>query len=157
MKEVELESKDIASFVVKYCAKANYFINLTKLQKLIFCCYGVALADSEIRICREHPKAWDHGPVFPQVYKLTSKNRDGFVQQLLEYPDRCKELLPGSLIELLHKALHIFGKYNAGQLVAWTHRDGSPWDICKKNIGLYHSMDDDVIKDYFREHVISKD
>lgn len=75
MQELNLNSKDIASFVVKFCAVQNYFINLTKLQKLIFCCYGVALAEGNIRICKEHPKAWDHGPVFPQVYKLTSKNR----------------------------------------------------------------------------------
>ena len=157
MQELNLNSKDIASFVVKFCAVQNYFINLTKLQKLIFCCYGVALAEGNIRICKEHPKAWDHGPVFPQVYKLTSKNRDGFVQHLLEQPNNYINVIPPSTLEIMNKALIVFGRYNAGELVAWTHRKDSPWDICVKKYGLYKAMDDDVIRDYFLKNVLIQD
>lgn len=157
MIELELESKDIASYVVKYCAKANYFINLTKLQKLVFCCYGVALAYDNIRICREHPKAWDHGPVFPQVYKITSKNRDGFVQMLLEYPDKCLEKIPAPVLEIINKCLNVFGKYNAGQLVAWSHREEGPWNTSIKKNGMYKNMDDEAICEYFAKYVVTKD
>lgn len=156
MKETTLESIDIASFIVKYCARSNYFINLTKLQKLLFCCYGAVLADSDTRICKEHPRAWEHGPVFPKVYKVTSKNRDGFVQMLIEYPDHTSEQLTPEQIGLMKNVIDVFSPYMAGQLVAWTHRPGSPWSKTVEAKGLHSFMDDKIIKEYFLQHVVDK-
>lgn len=79
----ELDSLDMAAYIVKYCAMKNYFINLTKLQKLLYCCYGAVLAYSGIRLIKEHPKAWDHGPVFPRVYDVKKEHPDGLIQASL--------------------------------------------------------------------------
>ena len=62
MQTLDLSAIDIASFVTKFCALNNYFINITKLQKLVYCCYGVVLAAQDTRLCKEHPKTWAHGP-----------------------------------------------------------------------------------------------
>lgn len=138
--------KDIASFVVKECALLNYFINLTKLQKLIFCCYGAVLADSNIRICKEYPKATSHGPVFPELYDLIVQNDFRSVQKMLDFKDKCS-YLPESALETMKKVIKVFGKYNAGQLIAWTLREDSPWN---------NSIDDETIKNFFKEHVVEE-
>lgn len=154
MKEIFLDSIDIASFIVKHCAVSNYFINLTKLQKILYCCYGVMLAAFDERICTEHPKAWPHGPVFPRVYNVTSKNRDGFVQYLLEYKDQCSSLLSDDERSLLKKVIDAYAKYPAGKLVEWTHLPDSPWSYTVKNTGMHSSLDDSVIKSYFEKRLI---
>ena len=73
------DSIDVAAYVTKQCAQKNFFVNLTKIQKLVFCVYGAVLATSGVRICDEHPKAWPHGPVFPRIYNYTKRHADGIV------------------------------------------------------------------------------
>ena len=73
------DSIDVAAYVTKQCAQKNFFVNLTKIQKLVFCVYGAVLATSGERICKDHPKAWPHGPVFPRIYKYTKRHADGIV------------------------------------------------------------------------------
>lgn len=153
MKEIALDSIDIASFIVKHCALSNYFINLTKLQKLLYCCYGVMLAAFDERICSEHPKAWPHGPVFPRVYNITSKNRDGFVQYLLEYKDKCANFFSEDELLLLKKTINAYAKYSSGKLVEWSHLPGSPWSQTK----LQDPIDDSVIKKYFEQRLIKSE
>ena len=153
MKEIALDSIDIASFIVKHCALSNYFINLTKLQKLLYCCYGVMLAAFDERICSEQPKAWPHGPVFPRVYNITSKNRDGFVQYLLEYKDKCANFFSEDELLLLKKTINAYAKYSAGKLVEWSHLPGSPWSQTK----LQDPIDDSVIKKYFEQRLIKSE
>ena len=36
------DSIDVAAYVTKECAQKNFFVNLTKIQKLVFCVYGAA-------------------------------------------------------------------------------------------------------------------
>lgn len=153
MKEIALDSIDIASFIVKHSAISNYFINLTKLQKLLYCCYGIMLAAFDERICTEHPKAWPHGPVFPRVYNVTSKNRDGFIQYLLEYKDKCANVFSEDEISLLRKTIDAYAKYSAGKLVEWSHLPGSPWSQTK----LQDPIDDFVIKKYFEQRLIKSE
>lgn len=155
--DTDLDSIDVASHIVKYCAINNKFINLTKLQKILYACYGVCLAAFGRRICKEHPKAWEHGPVFPKVYNVTSKNRDGFVQYLIEYNDRCNQVLTKEEIEAIDMTIEVFSKYTAGQLVEWTHLPGSPWDETQKNSGMWSVIDDDAIKTYFDKNVVKND
>ena len=69
MQTLDLSAIDIASFVTKFCALNNYFINITKLQKLVYCCYGVVLAAQDIRLCKEHPKTWTNDPVLLKYTK----------------------------------------------------------------------------------------
>ena len=157
MKEIKLDSIDIASFIVKHCAASNYFINLTKLQKLLYCCYGVMLAAFDERICTEQPRAWDHGPVFPRVYNITSKNRDGFVQYLIEYKDKCANVLSNNELDLLKKVIDAYAKYSAGRLVEWSHLPDSPWSYTINKYGKFSPMDDSVIKKYFSERLIRND
>lgn len=39
-KELDIDIYDFASYIAKLCAMKNYFVNLTKLQKLMYCVYG---------------------------------------------------------------------------------------------------------------------
>lgn len=156
--ELNLDSRDVAAYIVKYCAYKNYFINLTKLQKILYCCYGAVLADSDARLTKEHPKAWDHGPVFPRVYNLKTKNPDGFIQGLIEREEHIKDILSSRVMIAINATIDLFSKYTAGALVEWTHRPVSPWYKCTdggKN--LYGEIPDELIREYFLTFINKQD
>lgn len=49
----ESDSREIAALIAKECKKKGISYNNTKIQKLLYCCYGVMLAWKNARICDE--------------------------------------------------------------------------------------------------------
>lgn len=121
------DSIDVAAYVTKECAQKNFFVNLTKIQKLVFCVYGAVLATSGERICKDHPKAWPHGPVFPRIYKYTKRHADGIVDALMSHEENLTSILNERQKKIIDTTLNFFGRYNAGTLVNWTHDEDGPW------------------------------
>ena len=64
-----VNSLQVVAFIVKFCKANDIPLNITKLQKLMYCCYGVVLAKTGLRLTDEHPEAWQYGPVFPDALK----------------------------------------------------------------------------------------
>lgn len=154
MRELNHDSIDVAAYIARWCGLKNVFVNITKLQKLLFCVYGSVLAVNDARICKEHPKAWPHGPVFPCVYTFTKPFQDDIIDALIKHQQNHPIAFEGEQQDVINQTLSMFGKYNAGQLVAWTHKVGSPWYL-STNGGEYlqQTISDDLIQDYFQQHV----
>ena len=143
----EVDSVEFAIYLNKKAKEKNIEINLTKIQKLLYICYGIYFALNKKQLLNELPKAWDYGPVFPRVHKMQKKhggNLDNLLSEILlirtfeKYDD---------LIDLV---LGHFGSWNATELVVWTHTEGSAWDK-KYNIQneKYFSIDNfDIISDF---------
>ena len=145
------DSIDVAAYVTKQCAQKNFFVNLTKIQRLVFCVYGAVLATSGERICDEHPKAWPHGPVFPRIYKYTKRHADGIVEALMSHEENLTSILNERQKKIIDTTLNFFGRYNAGTLVNWTHDENGPW-FKSTNGGknLQKEIPDNLISDYFK-------
>ena len=145
------DSIDVAAYVTKECAQKNFFVNLTKIQKLVFCVYGAVLATSDERICKDHPKAWPHGPVFPRIYKYTKRHADGIVEALMSHEENLTSILNERQKKIIDTTLNFFGRYNAGTLVNWTHDEDGPW-FKSTNGGkvLQKEIPDNLISDYFK-------
>lgn len=144
-------SLDVASFIATVCNEQGFHYNNTKIQKLLYCCYGGVLAVYNQRLCDEYPRAWQYGPVFPRVFNFISKRKGTLESRITDF------YLDEELDSFLRKIIKVFGKYNAVPLSEWTHKDGSPWDKVVNGIdggGLNNFIPDDIIRDYFREHVI---
>lgn len=145
----EFDSKDVMAYILTKCEKDNIFVNLTKLEKLLYCCYGAVLAKFGSRLTSEHPEAWPYGPVFPQTFlafhngTIQAGNDNGFSKQC-----------PPDWLVLINQVIKIFGRYRAGQLSEWSHKEGSPW--YKASYGgsiLQTPLDDFDICQYFKENV----
>lgn len=149
--ELHIDSLDVAAYVTKTCAQKNLFINLTKLQKLMYCVYGAFLVAFEARICDEHPKAWQYGPVFPKVYNLTKKHQFDLIDALLRKNEIVEMQLNNEQINLISEVVDFFGQYNAKQLVDWSHHPNGAWS--QSTVGgtiLYNEIPDDDIYSYFK-------
>lgn len=146
-------SLNIASVIARLCRERGLHYNNTKIQKLLYCCYGCVLAARNERLCDEYPRAWQYGPVFPRVFKYIQKNKGN----LEEY---CPDLeIDPEVKKFLGTVVDVFGKYTAVSLSEWTHKPGSPWDkvvncIDGEGSGLGNFIPDDLIKQYFTKHVL---
>lgn len=151
MEELGYDSLDIASYIKKKCQELNYSgINNTKIQKLLYCCYGATLVIENKRLCKEYPRAWNYGPVFPKVYSYISKNKKLEDISQVSFPDNIKNILD--------TVIAFFGKFSGGQLSQWSHEEGSPWynviTLQKQSIGSF--IPDEDILEYFKRYVVIK-
>ena len=146
------DSRDVAAYIAQQCQERGIEYNNTKIQKLLYCVYGVMLAWKEVRICDEYPRAWTYGPVFPKVFKHIYKNKpiDLFSSAVADGDNE-------ALKTAVRRVLDVFGPMNASELSSWTHREGSPWwrVVTLGKAGWNSFMPDEYIKEYFEENVLA--
>lgn len=148
----EFDSKDVMAYILTKCENENIFVNLTKLEKLLYCCYGAILAKYDARLTSEHPQAWPYGPVFPQTF-IAFRNGEITAGQGNSFRQNC----PPEWLSLIDEVIAVFGKYKASQLSAWSHKEGSPWYKASSGGRVMQApLDDFQIRQYFRENVLEE-
>ena len=147
------DSRDVAAYIAQQCREKGIEYNNTKIQKLLYCVYGVILAEFGKRICDEYPKAWPYGPVFPKVFKYIHKG-----ENMDMYSNRLKNELSEEEKNVIDEILSFFGRYMASQLSSWSHRPGSPWSkvVEEEGTGWNVVLRDEDISKYFKGHVLAK-
>lgn len=149
-KGYEPDSIDAAAYIAKQCAIKNYYIDLTKLQKILFACCAASLVVTGRRLCSEQPKTWHHGPVFPKVYDFTIRHPD-FIQALLNRKERMAQAVGAEFQQALDCTIKFFSHYRPGQLVKWSLQKGSPWDVATAHGQfLKVTIPDEAILPYFK-------
>lgn len=150
MENYEFSSKDVLAYVFKKCAELNiHDVSITKAQKLLYCCYGIVLANNGVRLCKEHPACWHYGPVFPSSYRAWKERELDYSNKTIKTIDSDEELS-----DVLKSTLEYFGKASASQLVAWSHLPNSPWSLSSYNGEfLYGDIDDSLTIDCFNKFI----
>lgn len=148
------DSLVVASFIAQRCKEKGFYYNNTKIQKLLYCCYGSVLAVYGERLCSEYPRAWQYGPVFPRVFNYIQKRKGNLEEYCLAFQ------ASQEIIDLLDSVIDVFGRQTAVRLSDWTHQPGSPWDKVVNKIngegqGMNDFIPDDIITKYFKEHVVN--
>jgi uncharacterized phage-associated protein len=137
-------------------AVANRFIELAEangqkltnmqIQKLVFLAHGIALALEDKPLISQDVRAWQWGPVVPQLYKRFSAYGAGPITS----PAACSEeaITPesGDIIGLVWKS---FGQMSGAKLSAMTHLPGSPWDVIWKT-DQWGIIPNTLIQDYYK-------
>lgn len=121
--------------------------NVTKVQKLLYICYGYYLARHNQRLVNEHPQAWPYGPVFPRV-----RNHVDFSHVTSKSDPKFSAISHDQTVtELFLEAVRDLGDASAKALSDWSHQNDSPWDLTvKANGGKWGAtIVDDLIKPYF--------
>lgn len=142
----------LAKYIAAYANANGFGINMTKLQKLLYVCYGVYLAVKHKRLTNEHPQAWPYGPVFP-----TTRNR--FLKKNLEdIKDQEDESITDEIKSCVKLVFDSFGLYNASFLSAWSHKPNSPWDktVSQHDFKWGNIIPDDYILPYFKDLLVKK-
>ena len=142
----KVDSVDFAIYLNKKARELGKNVNVTKIQKWLYICYGLYFAAYNEQLLKERPKAWDYGPAFPRVHKKQKRNNDSLDNLQINIP--LEELEKYNALILA--TLESFGDWTASELVAWTHEKEKAWH---KTFNLldakYAPMDNnDIILDF---------
>ena len=143
-------SISVGEYVATYAVSRGYFVNQTKLQRILDILYGSYLVGTGNRLVDEHPQAWPYGPVFPHARK-----RFEGLKQLnysnIDDPKYNDIRNDKDLHTLLDATLKTFGSWSAKALSEWSHKEGSPWAIAflGNNLEYGGTINDEAIKTYF--------
>lgn len=126
MRDLNFDSQDVLAYVLHCCADLNYFVNFTKAQCLLYCCYGTVLAVKQIRLTDDVPVAGKYNPVFTQALNAHLDKELCF--------DACSNpvfsaWLPGDIRQIMVETVSHFGRYSPEALRRWCCRPHSPWDV----------------------------
>lgn len=142
----------LARYIAAYANAHGFVINMTKLQKLLYICYGVYLAVKGKRLTNEHPQAWPYGPVFP-----TTRNRL-LKHNLEEIKDDGDKTITDDIKSCVRLVFGSYGAYNASFLSAWSHKPNSPWDrtVSQSGFNWGKVIPDEYILPYFTNLLVKK-
>lgn len=152
IKNPPFNSLQVMTYIIQFCRKNQISLNVTKLQKLMYCCYGVVLAKTGVRLTDEYPEAWKYGPVFPDALKCVQFLDLGAFEHsdVLDIEDNQK------IKCLMDATITHFGKYSALKLSNWTHLPDSPWyKASDGGQNLFIKLRDEDVKDYFTSKVLA--
>lgn len=141
-------SLDIATYIVHECDAKGIMYNTTKIQKLLYCAYGVMLAWRNRRICDEQPVLYPYGPVFRKVFKYFKRG-----DVLSGDADRCAKC--DDIQAVVSQVLEVFGRYTAVALADWASNTSSPWRKALAEDRRWGSViPDEYIREYFKDNVV---
>jgi len=121
-------------------------ITVTKLQKMLYCCYGAMLGAYHRVLLDERPEAWSTGPIFPFALKVMQTLTFDEISLINTNDVVC---LPSHVVQFLNSVIDFFGQYTGDQLARWTRRQ-CPWI----SAGKYDIMNNEAIANYFAKRVL---
>ena len=135
---------------------AQYFLSLVdedagdsisnlKLQKLLYYAQGFYLVLYDRPLFPEAIKAWEHGPVVPQIYHEYKERGAGAIP--VETVDL--ENYSSEVQELLGEVYSVYGQFSASKLRDMTHQE-PPWKNTPQNGVISHKL----MKEFFQTLVI---
>ncbi|MEM9451830.1 MAG: type II toxin-antitoxin system antitoxin SocA domain-containing protein [Cyanobacteria bacterium P01_E01_bin.6] len=132
---------------------AKYFLSLAdedagdlisnlKLQKLVYYAQGFYLAIYDKPLFSEQIKAWEHGPVVPELYRQYKE----YGASGIPVPrDVNFDVFDGETEELLNEIYAVYGQFSAWKLRTMTHEE-HPWQSTDLNDVISH----EAMKTYFK-------
>ncbi len=138
----ELSVHDVVDFILEN--KGEHEITHRKLQKLLYFCQGLYLAQEGVSLFEERIEAWEFGPVCPNIYH--DLKHHGF-HPLSASNSVDKSKYTKKVAALILGVITTFGSFSKDELIEFSHID-SPWAsnyIQYKN----NELKKDELKDYF--------
>lgn len=146
---------DVCDFIIIKVNTANGWLNLLKLQKLVYYSQALHLAmyDGE-PLFNGKFQAWIHGPVNRELYDRFKDTKS--LYSIIGLEEVRKEFNPESL-EVEHQdhidaVLEAYGHYSGSQLEALSHRE-EPWLKARVGYGLTDrcevEIDESVMRSYY--------
>lgn len=132
------------------------------LQKLVYLAHGWTLAVSGRPLIEEPFEAWDYGPVVRKLYRALRYAGAGDVPRLIRFgddtpsssddADEAVATLTKDERAVIDRVWDTYKEFEAFQLSALTHADGSPWHrTYNGGQGQSEFINNDRIWDYFAD------
>ena len=138
---------------------ANKFIDLAKnepltnmqLQKMVYIAHGFSLALRDTKLYYEDTRAWNFGPVVPELYeKLREHDSNQVKNKISSSPEEEIDKDSSEIIEEVYKN---YKQYSGPQLSGLTHQKNTPWSKTWESNKYGVIPADDIYKFYKDNHL----
>lgn len=138
---------DIAKYLITLASpEEEDLITNLKLQKLLYYAQGFHLALFGKPVFSEQIKAWQYGPVVPEVYHTYKQYKTNYLPQ----PDDFNvDEYDRETQDLLDEVYEVYGQYTAPILMRFTHQE-PPW----KETPLNEEISLPLMKAYFETQLV---
>jgi uncharacterized phage-associated protein len=144
----------VANKVLELCDEARRPVTIMKLIKLVYLADGWSMALRGEPLVSQAPQAWQHGPVYPTIYRALNHFGSARITAPATIPGTdipVAEEFSEDELALMRQVISSYGKYHAFSLSEIMHRDGTPWSETIKSRGKYAEIPLNVIADHFRK------
>ena len=119
------ELKDVINFIILYSEESQDPLTNMRLNKFLYFAQGHSFKVLGRPLFNDDFKAWEYGPVIPEVYHQYRDYGKGPIDSIEDYnPDA----LSSDEVNFLLDVLYEYDKYSTGKLVTLSHINGGPWD-----------------------------
>jgi len=128
-------------------------LTIMQLIKLVYMAHGWTLALLNKPLVDEEPKAWQHGPVFPDIYYKFRGSGSQPIEKTAKHQfsgadhDTNLDENERSIVE---QVVENYGNLHAFELSARTHQPDTPWsNAFDAGSGKFEPISNSAIKEHF--------
>ena len=141
-KDQILKGIDIAYYIL-----SKRRVGHLTIEKLVYMCYADYLCNTGDKLFGDSIYAFEKGPVVESVYKEFHKSK-GVLPGKYDYASMKSRILFSnnglSKLSSIDRTLEKYGRMSSRELVALTHREGTPWDLTDKG-KRFSGINDELI------------
>lgn len=143
------DAKAVANAFYTLANKDGKKLTNMQLQKLVYIAHGFNLAVQGEALFTDQVRAWEYGPVIPDLYNELKKYGAGEVTgRLLTKTPPIKQESPE--MQVIRAVWNGYGQYSGIELSAMTHKEGTPWHKTYEQ-GRRNEIPNPIIKEYYQQ------
>lgn len=144
----------IANSVLEEAETQGKPLTIMQLLKLVYVAHGWSLALLDAPLVNEEPEAWQHGPVFPSIYR---EFRRFGSQRIVGYATGPFGSVPHADLSepqrsVIRSVVQNYGDMHAFALSRMTHETDTPWSKAYRGgLGVSGEISNAIIAEHYKK------
>jgi uncharacterized phage-associated protein len=147
----------VANAVLEEAQEQGKSLTIMQLLKLVYIAHGWSLGLLNAPLVNEQPEAWQHGPVFPAIYRefrrYGSQPITGFASGPFgSFGAMASADLSDQQRAIVRSVVHGYGDMHAFALSRMTHQPDTPWDkVYRGGLGASDDIPNAIIAEHYKK------
>lgn len=144
----------VANSVIEEARREGKSLTIMQLLKLVYIAHGWSLALLGEPLVNEEPEAWQHGPVFPSIYRAFRRFGSGPISEMASTPfgPLAAANLSDQQRSVIQSVVRGYGDMHAFALSKMTHQPDTPWArVYRDGAGSSADIPNQVIAEHYRK------
>ena len=141
---------DVLQAAKHLCMMSEWRLTNLELQKIIYLCHAIFLAEEDRPLVNRKFQAWEYGPVHPDLYsKLKKFGASPIPRSTFRFTKVLNPYKQTAEITVLSKCAETFPHPSVAKLLDITHRDGGAWHrVYRPGIRNIEIPEEFIIEEY---------
>lgn len=144
----------VANAVLEEADRQGKRLTIMQLLKLVYISHGWSLALLNSPLVDEEPEAWQHGPVFPSIYRAFRRFGSGAITERAStsFGPLASADLSEQQRSVIESVVRGYGDTHAFALSRMTHQPDTPWaKVYRDGSGSSDDIPNQIIADHYRK------